>query len=298
MLEAAGRLWLAGSTLDWSAVHAERRRRVPLPTYPFERKRHSVERAVVRRRPRPRRPDRRRPGHEPPAAGGGIGCGLVRGSAPAPDSGACPGCRLAGARWLVFHDEAASSLALVDAWRSLGINVLSVLPGDGFVRDNGDQFRVRAGNPADIERVLHQAEADAPLPPWCTRGMRPARPTWAARRTSTRLGAWGSTACSTSVRPSPAGPATRCCRSSSSAPIANPCSARSRCGPSARCSLDPAYLLPIDLPRVLCRSIDLASADWGYPDFRDPGRADRGRGSPFRTGKSWSATDSATAGCR
>ena len=27
MLEAAGRLWLAGSTLDWSAVHAERRRR-------------------------------------------------------------------------------------------------------------------------------------------------------------------------------------------------------------------------------------------------------------------------------
>lgn len=42
--EAAGRLWLAGVPLDWAGLHAgAHRRRVPLPTYPFERKRHGVD---------------------------------------------------------------------------------------------------------------------------------------------------------------------------------------------------------------------------------------------------------------
>ena len=44
MLTAAGRLWTAGTVLDWAALHGHsRRRRVPLPTYPFERKRYWVD---------------------------------------------------------------------------------------------------------------------------------------------------------------------------------------------------------------------------------------------------------------
>jgi len=48
LLLAAGQLWVAGATLDWTAVHHGRagRRRVPLPTYPFERVRHWVDRAI------------------------------------------------------------------------------------------------------------------------------------------------------------------------------------------------------------------------------------------------------------
>lgn len=42
LLDAAGRLWLAGATLDWVALHDEPRGRVPLPSYPFERQRHAV----------------------------------------------------------------------------------------------------------------------------------------------------------------------------------------------------------------------------------------------------------------
>jgi acyl transferase domain-containing protein len=42
--EALGRLWQAGVTLDWEGFHpGERRRRVALPTYPFERQRYWVE---------------------------------------------------------------------------------------------------------------------------------------------------------------------------------------------------------------------------------------------------------------
>jgi acyl transferase domain-containing protein len=41
---ALGSLWVAGVEPDWSAVHAGAyRRRVSLPTYPFDRKRHWIE---------------------------------------------------------------------------------------------------------------------------------------------------------------------------------------------------------------------------------------------------------------
>ncbi|MDC0711872.1 beta-ketoacyl synthase N-terminal-like domain-containing protein [Stigmatella sp. ncwal1] len=44
---AMGQLWTAGVPIQWSALHAgQRRYRVPLPTYPFERRRHWLGRAV------------------------------------------------------------------------------------------------------------------------------------------------------------------------------------------------------------------------------------------------------------
>jgi acyl transferase domain-containing protein len=43
-LAALGRLWLAGLQLDWTGFHeGETRRRVPLPTYPFEHQRYWIE---------------------------------------------------------------------------------------------------------------------------------------------------------------------------------------------------------------------------------------------------------------
>ncbi len=45
LLETLGRLWMAGARVDWAGFAGEeRRRRVPLPTYPFERQRFWVER--------------------------------------------------------------------------------------------------------------------------------------------------------------------------------------------------------------------------------------------------------------
>jgi amino acid adenylation domain-containing protein/FkbM family methyltransferase len=57
LLGALGRLWLAGADVDWAAVHAgERRRRVPLPAYPFERSRYWVEPQVELVEPLPEEP--------------------------------------------------------------------------------------------------------------------------------------------------------------------------------------------------------------------------------------------------
>jgi acyl transferase domain-containing protein/acyl carrier protein len=44
LLRTLGRLWLAGVSINWSGFYAdERRQRVPLPTYPFERQRYWIE---------------------------------------------------------------------------------------------------------------------------------------------------------------------------------------------------------------------------------------------------------------
>lgn len=42
LLDAVGQLWLAGIQVDWNALHKGSGRRVPLPTYPFERKRYWI----------------------------------------------------------------------------------------------------------------------------------------------------------------------------------------------------------------------------------------------------------------
>ncbi|AFZ60775.1 SDR family NAD(P)-dependent oxidoreductase [Anabaena cylindrica FACHB-243] len=44
LLNTLGQLWLAGASVDWSGFYAhERRQRLPLPTYPFERQRYWIE---------------------------------------------------------------------------------------------------------------------------------------------------------------------------------------------------------------------------------------------------------------
>lgn len=59
VMEALGAAWCAGVTVDWPAVRRERPgRHVPLPTYPFERRRHWVD-------PRPSSADERSSTREP-----------------------------------------------------------------------------------------------------------------------------------------------------------------------------------------------------------------------------------------
>ncbi|MEM9804744.1 MAG: beta-ketoacyl synthase N-terminal-like domain-containing protein [Cyanobacteria bacterium P01_D01_bin.56] len=43
ILTAAGQLWSAGVAINWPSLHTEKRRRIPLPTYPFERQRYWVD---------------------------------------------------------------------------------------------------------------------------------------------------------------------------------------------------------------------------------------------------------------
>lgn len=56
LLGTLGRLWCSGTAIDWTELHrGERRIRVPLPTYPFERRRYWVEPGTSAPRPSRRR---------------------------------------------------------------------------------------------------------------------------------------------------------------------------------------------------------------------------------------------------
>jgi acyl transferase domain-containing protein len=46
LLRAIGQMWLCGVQIDWKSIHAhEQRRRIPLPLYPFEKKRYWIPKA-------------------------------------------------------------------------------------------------------------------------------------------------------------------------------------------------------------------------------------------------------------
>jgi phthiocerol/phenolphthiocerol synthesis type-I polyketide synthase E len=132
-LNALGRLWVAGVEPDWKALHSgENRRRVQLPTYPWERQRYWVEAptpAELARAKGPARGKRHDPAdwfHLPTWK-----------STPAPKPAAEP-----DARWIVLASDDALSAATVDALRSDGHDVTVVRAGTEF-RQHADGFTIR-----------------------------------------------------------------------------------------------------------------------------------------------------------
>ncbi len=115
VLEAVGRLWIAGVEVDWSRFHGgERRLRVPLPTYPFERQRYWID---------------------PPRAGARVSLPgtdvadwlwvptwkqVPRTGMPKPG------------RWLVFLDEVGLGERVVERLRRDGHEVVTAEKRDGF----------------------------------------------------------------------------------------------------------------------------------------------------------------------
>jgi acyl transferase domain-containing protein len=122
LLHSLARLWLAGVEPDWAAFHdGERRRRVPLPTYPFERRRFWIERRtapiadlVPSRTAMGKLPDMADWFHAPSWK-------LALSPRPSPD---------APQKWLLLLDRAGIGARLADRFRSAGDEVDAVAPGD------------------------------------------------------------------------------------------------------------------------------------------------------------------------
>jgi acyl transferase domain-containing protein/acyl carrier protein len=122
LLEAVGRLWAAGAEVEWQSLWAgERRQRVELPTYPFERQRCWIE------------PPR---GGKPLASQGtGERAGLadwfyapVWKQSPL----ARPGRSVTGRSWLVVLDETGFGERLAERLRRDGTEVATVAAGDSL----------------------------------------------------------------------------------------------------------------------------------------------------------------------
>jgi amino acid adenylation domain-containing protein len=138
---ALAALWTNGVRVDWAQYHGgERRRRVALPTYPFERQRYwidgtgSVKPAVT-------------PGDRQALADWFYVPSWKQASLRRPGV-ATPG------RWLVFADADGIGDALTAALNAAGHATVVVRPGAAYERRANGEYVVRAGSKADHAALL------------------------------------------------------------------------------------------------------------------------------------------------
>ncbi|HEX2081436.1 MAG TPA: beta-ketoacyl synthase N-terminal-like domain-containing protein [Longimicrobium sp.] len=143
LLESVAQLWLAGTRVDWSGFHRHaRRRRVPLPTYPFERQHYWLGAS-----------------EEFPASPAGDAVREVGGWfyvpawKPAPPRDGAWTADPAEA-WLLFSDGGELGTRAAERLREAGGAVSTVRTGDGFARDDEGGWAIRPGEPADYRALV------------------------------------------------------------------------------------------------------------------------------------------------
>jgi acyl transferase domain-containing protein len=153
-LAALGKLWQAGVEVDWRAFHGVARRRVSLPTYPFERQRYWVERTTsaspaARKDHGNKRPDVSHWFYAP---------SWKRSPAPRVESG--PGRQ---GPWLLFSDASGLGEQLERRLRNAGHEVASVLAGAAFEGAAG-RYALNPAEPRDYARLLVTLQAEGRAP--------------------------------------------------------------------------------------------------------------------------------------
>ena len=157
LLGALGRLWLAGVTPDWTAFHeGERLRKVPLPTYPWDKQRYWVD---------------------APAPGSASVSVVRRGRLADPkDWLYLPSWRRAApaaaasvesseaARWVVFHDGTPLSDAVVRSIRQQGRDVVAVRAGEEFGPAGQGEFTIRPDHRIDYDHLIDAVRGEDGAP--------------------------------------------------------------------------------------------------------------------------------------
>ncbi|HET6935576.1 MAG TPA: type I polyketide synthase, partial [Candidatus Angelobacter sp.] len=147
LLEAAGKLWLLGQSIDWQGFYKhELRHRVPLPTYPFERQRYWIDPPEAAIGPLP----------SPPQLDSGkqdlANWFYQPVWRPAPyekqQEESRPG------YWLLFSDASPMASLLGERIRGNGQSVVTIYAGDSFTRTAEHEFRIRPAHPEDYSAVF------------------------------------------------------------------------------------------------------------------------------------------------
>ncbi|MEO6045000.1 MAG: SDR family NAD(P)-dependent oxidoreductase, partial [Tepidiformaceae bacterium] len=157
MLLSLGRAWTAGLAVNWDLLQPKgQRRRVSLPTYPFERERHWIE----------------------PGAGALAAPEAAVATRPFSEWFSTPEWILsplrsappevaAGERALVLTDEAGTALPIVAALKKRGFSVVTATlggPEAPFLKLNPHEYRLNPGSRQDYEQLLEQLTADGLVP--------------------------------------------------------------------------------------------------------------------------------------
>jgi phthiocerol/phenolphthiocerol synthesis type-I polyketide synthase E len=129
MLTSLGQLWSSGAAIDWEGFHrTERRARVSLPTYPFERRSYWIG-------PRPAQSGQRAQ-HENRDTSNWFHRPVWR-EAPSPEAEASP---LAGRRILVFDERTGLGAAVIARLLAAGSRPVAVRQGSAFECVGEDEY--------------------------------------------------------------------------------------------------------------------------------------------------------------
>ena len=117
ILKAAGQLWLAGQPIDWPALSGpQKRHRIPLPGYPFERERYWIEPALAPTEAMPCSSAPRKNEIDQWLYVPSWQRSILPQNAPLPT-----------AHYLIFEDKAGIGTALADFFTSKGLQVTKVV---------------------------------------------------------------------------------------------------------------------------------------------------------------------------
>jgi len=156
ILGTLGLLWCNGKSIDWTRFHGERRpRRIPLPTYPFERQRYTVDAGALAKTPQ-RSPQGKRPIHEWfYAPGWRSSLPVAADSLKASDR---PKVCMVFRRDHPFHEK------LTNRIRRMGHHVFEVFPAQGFHPIGPGSFGIDPAEPADYSRLLDDLKRENKAP--------------------------------------------------------------------------------------------------------------------------------------
>ncbi len=143
LLQAAGRLWGAGVGIDWRELHGtEAPRRVPLPTYPFERQRYWVDSpGPVREEPASPTTDVAQWTYAPT---------WTRDVSLSLEKPEVTG------TWIVLSELGPLADTLIDSLRRAGANVVLAEIGSGFAALEERHYRVRLAQSEDMAELMRR----------------------------------------------------------------------------------------------------------------------------------------------
>jgi len=152
VLSTVGQLWANGVKVDWQAFYAqEKRRRVPLPTYPFERQKYWLDPPRAPQKAEAKAPDNNRDNW------------LYRprwSQTPLP---AMPSATTAR-HWLLFADNEGVSEQLRQQLLGQGHTVSTVQAGAAFGQIDAGRYVINPQKPSDYEALVQSlAEKDFPV---------------------------------------------------------------------------------------------------------------------------------------
>jgi non-ribosomal peptide synthase protein (TIGR01720 family) len=150
MLQSLGQLWMHGCRPDWPALYAgEKRRRVPLPTYPFERQRYWIAPGSS-------------PVDEKPAQRRDVTDWLFEPSWKR--STLRTDAQREKGTWLLFLDESGVGQQMEQMLTSRGEDTICVSIGGGFTRRSERTFEIDPGRRADYVRLFTELSRGAGVP--------------------------------------------------------------------------------------------------------------------------------------